>query len=244
MVPCIAALALAVLSSQAQQAPAAKKGSGVPRRTNAEAPIQIPEGFSPIFNGKDLSGWHISKINHHGTTPDFSVIDGIIVGRQNPPGKGGILLTDKKYKNVEVYIEVKPDWGCDGGIFLRSNEAGDAYQVTLDFLPGGPPETTGSMGGIYGEGLKNVKFTGPSEDVWTKAWKRDEWNRVRMRFEGDVPHIQVWFNEQQVNDYTDVANHSIDGATDGMIAIEVHGGERWRPAAFWRWRAIAVKELP
>ena len=111
---------------------------------------KIPEGFTPIFNGKDLTGWHVSKTNHHGTTPDYHVLHGLIVGTQNPLGNGGILLTDKKYKNFEVYIEVKPDWGCDSGLFLRSSEAGEAYQVTLDYLPGG------GMGGIYGEGLRGV----------------------------------------------------------------------------------------
>ena len=97
---------------------------------------KVPEGFTPIFNGKDLTGWHVSKTNHHGTTPDYHVLHGLIVGTQSPRGKGGILLTDKKYKNFEVYIEVKPDWGCDSGLFLRSSEAGEAYQVTLDYLPG------------------------------------------------------------------------------------------------------------
>jgi hypothetical protein len=141
-------------------------------------------------------------------------------------------------------LEVKPDWGCDSGLFLRSTEAGEAYQVTLDYLPGGPPGTTGSMGGVYGEALKDVRFSGPAEELWMKAWKRDEWNRVHVRIEGDIPHITTWFNDQQVDDFTDAANHSIGGATDGFLAIEVHGGERWRPAAFWRWRAIAVKKLP
>ena len=82
--------------------------------------------------------------------PLFRVLDGILLGTQDPPGKGGILLTDKKYKNVEVFLEVKPDWGCDGGLFLRSSEAGEAYQVMLDYLPGG------NMGGVYGERLSRA----------------------------------------------------------------------------------------
>ena len=44
----------------------------------------MPEGFTPIFNGKDLTGWHVSKTNHHGTTPDYRVLHGLIVGTQNP----------------------------------------------------------------------------------------------------------------------------------------------------------------
>jgi hypothetical protein len=52
---------------------------------------KIPQGFTPIFNGRDLSGWHVSKTNHHGTTPDYRVLHGLIVGTQSPRGKGGIL---------------------------------------------------------------------------------------------------------------------------------------------------------
>ena len=200
----------------------------------------VPEGFTEIFNGRDLSGWHVSKTNHHGTTPEFRVIDGVIVGGQNPPGKGGILLTDRKYKNVEVFLEIKPDWGCDGGLFLRASEAGEAYQVMLDYLPGG------NMGGVYGERLQGV--TAKASQAWQSFWKREEWNTVRARIEGDVPHITVWINGQQVTDYTDTANHAAGGATDGMLAIQMHFSNektpRWVPGGFWRWRTIAVKELP
>jgi hypothetical protein len=220
---------------------------------------KVPAGFTPIFNGKDLSGWHISKTNHHGTTPEYRVVSGIIVGTQNPRGKGGILLTDRKYKNVEVYMEIKPDWGCDSGLFLRSSEAGEAYQVTLDYLP------NGGMGGIYGERLTGVtNASAPKTAALTpeqraeqarargaalqKAWKREAWNTIRARIEGDVPHITVWINDQLVTDFTDTANHAADNATDGMIAIQMHYSDektpRWVDGGFWRWRVIAVKELP
>lgn len=206
--------------------------------------MNVPAGFTPIFNGKDLTGWHVSKTNHHGITPDYHVQHGLIVGTQQPLGSGGILLTDRKYRNVEVYLEVKPDWGCDSGLFLRSDEAGNAYQVTLDYLTGG------TLGGMYGEGLNGVKDANatPRFDaaaLWTKAWKREDWNRVRARIEGDVPHVQAWINDQQVLDFTDTANHATGGITEGPIAIQIHGGpERWVPGGFWRWRVIAVKELP
>lgn len=60
---------------------------------------------------------------------------------------------------------------------------------------------------------------------------------------GDVPHVTVWINDQQITDYADTANHAVDGAVDGPIAIQVHGGTRWVPGGYWRWRVIAVKEL-
>jgi hypothetical protein len=237
----------------------------------------VPEGFTPIFNGKDLTGWHVSQTNHHGVTPNYYVEQGMILGTQRPLGSGGILLTDKKYRNVEIYMEVKPDWGCDSGLFLRASESGAAYQVTLDYLPGG------RLGGMYGEGLNGVNGAmnaygsperakaeadrraqqaqrgaqpppppmaermGERPDptlAWVKAWKREDWNSIRARIEGNVPHIQAWINDQQVLDFTDTANHAMGGVTEGPIAIQIHGGDRWTPGGFWRWRVIAVKELP
>ncbi len=212
-----------------------------------EAP-PIPDGFTPIFNGTNLSGWHVSKTNHHGTTPDYRVLHGVIVGTQQPWNEGGILLTDRRYKNFELYVEVKPDWGNDSGLFLRSTEAGQAYQVTMDYLPGG------GMGGVYGEGIEGgVQGTNAEGMVpWYEAWHREEWNRVRARIEGDVPRIQVWINDKQVRDWTANANYLPGGVTDGMIAIQVHRNgvtpgqeyQRWVPGGFWRWRTIAVRELP
>jgi len=209
----------------------------------ALAAAGIPEGFTSIFDGKDLAGWHISQTNHHGNSTGWSVEDGILRATQDRPGNGGILLTDKKYRDFEVTVDVKPDWGCDGGLFLRSNEAGDAYQVMIDFLEGG------SVGGIYGEGLKGVEAnTSPLVNRdWRQYWKEDDWNTLRARIEGAAPHIQVWLNEHKLVDWTDSANHAAGGATEGMIALQMHYSNektpRWKPGGYHRFRNIAVREL-
>jgi hypothetical protein len=213
----------------------------------AVAPVllaAVPAGFTPIFNGKDLAGWHISQTNHHGTSKGWSVKDGVLLATQDRPGNGGILLTDRKYRDFEVSLEVNPDWGCDGGLFLRSNEAGDAYQVMIDYLEGG------SVGGVYGEGLEGVD-DGTGERVnrdWAKHWKKGEWNALRARIEGDVPHIRVWLNDVPLVDWTDSANHAQGGATEGMIALQMHFSNketpRWKEGGFHRFRNVAVKELP
>ena len=274
---CIAALSAGTSGRQAATAPAgqvAAQPPAVPKPIEPPSPF-VPEGFTAIFNGRDLTGWHISTTNHHGTTPAYRVMHGMIVGTQNPLGQGGILLTDRKYRNLELYVEVKPDYGCDSGLFLRSSEGGEAYQVTMDYLPGG------GMGGIYGERLTGVggrgnapgagrgaaattppappatpppppvvggiplgSTTSQGTAAWMKAWKREDWNAVRVRFVGEVPHITVWINDQQITDFTDTANHAAGGITEGPIAIQVHGGNRWVPGGLWRWRTIAVKELP
>jgi hypothetical protein len=211
--------------------------------TAALVVADVPAGFTPIFDGKDLAGWHVSQTNHHGNSKGWSVENGILSATQDRPGNGGILLTDKKYKDFEITLDVKPDWGCDGGLFLRSDEAGDAYQVMIDFLPGG------SVGGIYGEGLKGLDAPDPARvnRDWRKLWKEDDWNNLRARIEGDAPHIQVWLNGQPLVDWTDSANHAAGGATEGMIALQMHYSnektQRWKPGGYHRFRNIAVREL-
>jgi len=190
--------------------------------------------FKPVFNGTDLSGWHISQTNHHGVTQAWKVEQGIITGTQDKPGHGGILLTDRKYRNFEVAMEIRPDFSCDGGLFLRSSEKGEAYQVMLDYLDGG------ALGGVYGERLEGVRGVAPN---WREAWKSADWNHLRARIEGDVPHIQVWLNGIKITDWRDTANHAAGGAVDGMVAVQVHGGNRWIPGGKHRFRSIAIRVL-
>jgi len=204
----------------------------------------VPEGFTALWNGKDLTGWHISQTNHHGDSKGWAVKDGILTATQDRPGNGGILLTDKRYGDFEVSLEIQPDFGCDGGLFLRSNEDGDAYQVMIDFLEGG------SVGGIYGEGLEGLDPATGAQRVnreWRKYWREDEWNTLRARIEGEVPHIQVWMNDQRIVDWTDSANHAADGATEGMIALQMHISNektpRWVEGGYHRYRNVAVREL-
>lgn len=198
-----------------------------------------------IFNGRDLTGWHISEVNHHGNTKAWTIENGALLVTQDPPGNGGILLTNKKYKNFEISLDVQPDWGCDGGLFLRSTEKGEAYQVLLDYLEGG------IVGGIYGERLQGVTPDNEKAKQYMKWWKKDDWNHIRARIEGDTkPRIRVWLNGTQIVDWTDTANHLPGGATEGMIALQAHRSDpksptsRWRPGGYHRYRNIIVRELP
>jgi hypothetical protein len=233
------------------------------RKTVVEPPApKIPAGFTPIFNGKDLTGWHVSKAARHGLTPDFHVAHGMILGTQRPLGSGGLLITDKKYKDFEFYMEVKPDWGDDSGFFFRTTESGAAYQITLDYLPGGSMGRLISEGGItFGAGraagaaapaagqpaaaaAAGAARANQPPDPGMTAWKREDWNTVRIRVTGDVPHATVWINDQQISDASDTENHAVGGMVEGPIAIQIHGGGvRWQPGGFWRWRNLGIKEL-
>ncbi|MBF7011722.1 DUF1080 domain-containing protein [Novosphingobium resinovorum] len=232
-------------------------------------PVAIPEGFTPIFNGRDLAGWHVSKTSRHGTAPDFAVRQGVLMGMQGAPGQGGQLVTDRKYRNFELSFDFKPDWSADSGVFFRTTEEGAGYQVTLDYVSSDRAYTAGpglNLGSFIGEGgvqVGDVPATSPKLDPAQAAakpqpdyahppiepvpdfWKREQWNHVRIRVAGDVPHVTVWINGTQVSDTTDTANHAVGGMVAGPIALQVHGGwQRWRPGDVLRWRNIAIRKLP
>lgn len=207
---------------------------------------KIPEGFTPLFNGKNLKGWHISRTTHQGTTPDIRVNNGVIVLKQHPYGQGGVLLTDKKYKDFELYLEVKVDSFCNGGIFLRSTESGQAYQVELS-EPGG-------TGSLFGEMLRISKSATATDKA--KVWRPNDWNAFRIRMVGDVPRITLWINGQQMWDVTQPVNDFTAGATEGMIGLQAHWSApyaasvaefdmsgSWRPGAAHRYRNVAIKKL-
>ncbi|MBL8241416.1 MAG: DUF1080 domain-containing protein [Bryobacterales bacterium] len=225
---------LAALDKVESELIARQRAMAIPKSHRFEL---VPGGsaFRAVFNGTDLSGWHISQVNHHGKTSGWAVERQAITGTQDRPGHGGILLTDRQYKNFEVSLEINPDYGCDSGLFLRATEKGEAYQVLLDYLDGG------AVGGVYGERLQGVQSFAPA---WQEWFKRGEWNHLRARIEGDTPHIQVWMNGMKITDWTDTANHLPGGATSGAVAVQVHAGNRWVPGGKHRFRNISIRELP
>ena len=207
---------------------------------------QTPTGFTPLFNGKNTNGWHVSRTSHQGTTPHFFVQQGVLVGMQHPYGQGGILLTDKTYKNFELYVEVKLDSFCNSGIFLRSTESGQAYQVELA-EPGG-------TGDLLGERMAVSKTATASEKA--SVWKPGDWNSFRIRMEGAVPRLTLWINGKQMWTVAEPVNDFTAGATEGRIGLQVHWSApysaevaefdmsgSWRPGSAQRFRNIAIKEL-
>ncbi len=196
---------------------------------------QVPDGFERLFNGRNLAGWHVSLTNHHGDTDEWRVEENAIVGKQDETDNGGILLTDETFGDFEVYVEIKPDFGCDGGLFLRSTGSGQAYQIMLDYLAGG------NVGGIFGEGLPDMEMR--ESEKWENHWKKGEWNALRARIRGEAPHIEVWMNGSQITDYQVDRNYLPGGAIEGSIAVQVHGGDRCKPGLAHRFRNLAVKPL-
>jgi hypothetical protein len=224
------------------------------------------DGYISIFDGKTLKGWHVSaKSGHsskskHESGGKWVVMDGAIVGTQDVPGNGGIIVTDMKYKDFEVVLEMRNDFGLDSGLFLRGTEDGKAYQAMIDYY------ATGNLMGIYGEGLggfhyRNFSFLdspdkitdnvgakdkGPtplpvSPKQWPSFWKDGEWNELKASITGNPPTVTTWIKGVKFMEWTDSKKRLPD---DGAIALQVHGGA---PERFFgksvRYRNIRVKLL-
>ena len=188
------------------------------------------EDWRPLFDGESLQGWHTNREKIvHGTGGLWEVADGAITGQQDPPGSGngGILLTDEKFMDFELSIDIRPDWGVCSGLFLRSTESGQCLQMMVDY------HDNGKMGFLYGEGtfafdchtfeihgildeknqlvgLKTTEIESTEEagliysctaEQFVKAYKIDDWNTARVRVTGKDPHITTWINDLKICEF-------------------------------------------
>lgn len=196
----------------------------------AAEPAPDADGYISLFDGKTLNGWHKNpKPIGHGTGGLWEVADGAIVGEQDPPasGNGGILLTDRKFGDFDLQLEMNPDWGPDSGLFVRANDAGQCVQMMVDY------HEDGNVGHVYGEGTggwsarpfdlvgeydaskklsalktkptanfdpKYLARTCTAEE-FVKAWKVNDWNRCRVRCAGKYPRVTTWINDLLVCDW-------------------------------------------
>jgi hypothetical protein len=132
-------------------------------------------GFTPLFDGSTLSGWtaiprsygrlypggpdvldvittfpadYNEQAQAHPAT--WTVENGEIVGRQQPPGSGygGYLRTDQTFGDFELRFEANPDWPADTGVMVRRcRDTWEGIQVLIDH------RRSGSIGGFYGNGI-------------------------------------------------------------------------------------------
>ena len=223
-------------------------------------------GFVSLFDGKSLKGWHASAQTGHsrksGNTSGGRWVaeEGMIVGSQDIPGNGGILLTDELFGDYEVVLEMKNDFGPDSGLFLRCTEQGKCYQAMIDYHGGG------NLMGIYGEGLggkpsvRNFSFIDAPDKIvivtdnkgvpppvafpmaleeWPKFWRHGTWQELRARITGNPPHIVTWIKGVKFMDWTETEKRLGD---KGSIGLQVHGGGDFTKQ-FVRYRNIRIKVL-
>jgi hypothetical protein len=189
------------------------------------------EGFTPLFNGKNLDGW-----TQRGGKAQYQVEDGMIVGTTVPKTPNSFLCTDKDYANFILELDFKVDEGLNSGVQIRSESTPDyqkgrvhGYQVEIDTTP------RAWTGGIYDEGrrgwLNDLKGNKPAQE----AFRHDQWNHFRVVAKGDS--IKTWLNGVPAADLHDTETPS------GFIALQVHGTKSETPL-YVRWKNIKIKTLP
>jgi hypothetical protein len=228
----------------------------------ARAQVEAPT-WRVLFDGTSLKGWHVSAKSGHSRTSQntsggkWEIKDGAIVGSQDVPGNGGLILTDERFRDFEVAVEMNNDFGPDSGLFLRSTEDGKAWQAMIDY------HNDGNLMGIYGEGLggkphvRNYSFTTSPELIdpkktgepptalaidpssWKFFWRHGQWNEFRASIVGNPPHITTYINGVKMMEWKETERRHID---EGSIALQVHGGGD-HTKEFVRYRNVRVRVL-
>jgi hypothetical protein len=208
----------------------------------------VPDGFQPIFNGEDLTGWHgmphfdprkldamtdeerkakLAEWNED-AQKHWTVENGELVN----DGHGAYLVTDKDYGDYELLIDYKTVARADSGIYLKGTP-----QVQIwDYTDPGKFRIDANLGS---GGLWNNSAGAPGKNPFVLADKRfGEWNSFRIRQLG--ARTTVWLNDHMVVDHAIMENYWDRKSplfAKGPIELQTHGGEI-------RWRNIHVREIP
>jgi HEAT repeat protein len=192
------------------------------------ASMPAGEGFKPIFNGKDLTGWHglvENPVIRAGMKPaelakkqieadkkmlnNWSVKDGCIWFS----GSGDNLCTVKEYGDFEMLVDWKITKAGDSGIYLRGSpqvQIWDTSRVDVGAQVG--------SGGLYNN-QKN-----PSKPLKVADNPIDDWNSFRILMIGEK--VSVWLNGELVVDNITLENYWDRGIPifpKGSIELQAHG---------------------
>jgi hypothetical protein len=201
-------------------------------QTSAESPQADDEGFVPLFNGRDMTGW---IGNTTGYVPEAG---GKLVCA---PDRGhGNLYTEKEYANFVLRFEFKLTPGANNGLGIRTPTEGDAAYVGMElqildnsaecYKDVQPWQKHGSIYGVVPAKTGHLKPVG-------------EWNHEEVTADGR--HITIKLNGATIVD-ADLdtvescqprSHHPGLERKTGHIGFLGHGS----PLAF---RNIRIKELP
>jgi hypothetical protein len=153
------------------------------------ASAQPPGGFTPIFNGKDLTGWKAT-----GKADAWTAEGGAIVCKS---GGGGYLLSEKEYGDFELKFSYR--WSKEGGnsgIALRTPLKGDpAYAgMEIQLIDDENWEK------VHKFKLAPTQHTGSIYDVQPAKQQANspigEWNHVRVVCKG--PNVLIEQNGKEL----------------------------------------------
>ncbi|HJT31170.1 MAG TPA: DUF1080 domain-containing protein [Pirellulales bacterium] len=191
------------------------------------------DGFVPLFNGKDLTGWQI--VNKKG--PGYVVEDGLLVC---PKEGGGNLFTNKEYANFVFRFEFRLQPGGNNGVGLRAPLAGDAAYSGMEsqILDDDAPEYANLEPGQYHGSI--YKVVAAKRGAPKKA---GEWNTEEIVCDGR--HVKVTVNDKVTVDANldDVKDPEVLKAHPGMQRTTGHIGFLGHGTRV-EFRNIRVKPLP
>ena len=234
------ALLCAALLTSFASAEHHKKERSLPDPTDAAKLKE--DGFAPLFNGTDFTGW--KKV---GGTGQYEVKDGAIRGFGKPVKANTFLRTEKTYTDFVFVFQVKMlDRKGNSGCQFRSNQREKdgrvyGYQCEHDQDRGGKRAFTA---GVYDEARRKWLFphkdaSEEEKEAFTKQglrlFKWDDWNTIVIRCKGR--HIQTWLNGEKRADFHDTDEK--DFTPEGFFGLQVHGG----PSGEIMWRNLYLKEL-
>ena len=174
-----------------------------------------------LFNGENLEGWTVYG------TEKWYVEDGLLVCESGPDKGYGYLGTNENYKNYILELEFKQEADGNSGVFIRSTVEGttvSGWQVEI--AP--PGKHTGGVYESYGRGWL-IKPDLKKD----KALKMGEWNKMKIKVEGDV--LTSWVNGTKMITLTD----EIIGAGEGGVLLQIHDGGGIKV----KWRNLKLKSL-
>ena len=206
-----------------------------------------PEGFTALFNEKNLSGWWGLKtedpVKWKALSPDklaekkaasikdiaqhWSVNGEELVN----DGHGLYLSTQKNYGDFEFLVDYKTVPKADSGIYLKGVPQVQIWDYT-------DPGKFG-IGGDKGSGglWNNSKGAKGKDPLVLADNKLGEWNSFRIRQVG--ARTTVWLNKKLIVDHATLENY-FDRKRPlfhhGPIQLQTHGGEI-------RWRNVFIREI-
>ncbi len=161
---------------------------------------KVPEGFTALFNGKDLTGWDVNEKQ----AKAWKAEDGTI----HYLGKGGSnLKTAKKYGNFELWVDWKITKGGDSGIYLRGKPQVQIWdnKEGSGGLWNNPPKSPGKVPLVVADN------------------KPGEWNIFYIKMVG--AKVTVKLNDKLVVDNADMLAGKVP--PEGTIELQVHGSPLW-----------------
>ena len=189
-----------------------------------QAQTQIEPGFTALFDGKTLAGWHIKE----GPETAFYVNNGDIVVHESE-GFPTWLSSARQYENFDFRGEFYLKGWMDSGIYLHAPEHGRNAWCGMKihvFQEIEVPPRVESVGAIF-------PLVAPRKiNVRTKG----EWNSFRILM--DWPRLQVWTNEEMIQD--------VDLETIPELRHRLRRGYLGFESLSYpnRFRNLRIKELP